>query len=65
MYEKARNYTHARPRLKKILGVTCVIVGFIALITPFTPGAAIFLFMGYEFLGFSFLKKEEPMQEEA
>jgi uncharacterized membrane protein HdeD (DUF308 family) len=63
MYEKAKQYAHTRPRLKKILGVCCVIAGVVALITPFTPGAALLLFMGYEFLGFSFLRKEESPQE--
>ena len=41
-------------KVKKILGVLAIIAGFIALITPFTPGAAWFLFIGFQFLGFHF-----------
>ena len=33
MYEKAKNYTLNQPQLRKTLGVTLVLLGFIALIT--------------------------------
>ncbi len=39
---------------KKILGVVLIIVGFLALITPLTPGAWL-MFIGFEFLGFRLL----------
>jgi uncharacterized protein YqgC (DUF456 family) len=37
-------------RLKKVGGVILIIIGFIALITPLTPGAFLF-FVGLELLG--------------
>lgn len=36
---------------KKILGLSAIIIGFIALITPFTPGAFWLLFIGLQMLG--------------
>ena len=54
MYEKAKNYTLLRPRLKKTLGVFLVIFGFIGVILPVMPGA-ILVFIGLEFLGLRFL----------
>ncbi len=54
MYERAKNYTLMRPRLKKALGVFLVLIGFIALIAPIIPGAPI-VFIGLELLGFRFL----------
>ena len=41
--------------VKKILGVFCLIVGLIALVTPLTPGAFLIIFVGLELLGISFL----------
>ena len=35
---------------KKIIGVGLIIIGFLALITPFTPGAWL-IFIGLELLG--------------
>jgi hypothetical protein len=55
MYEKAKNFTLTRPRLKKTLGGLLVFVGFIALITPLTPGAALLLFVGFELMGLRFM----------
>jgi uncharacterized protein YqgC (DUF456 family) len=40
--------------IKKALGIIFVILGLIALITPFTPGAWL-IFVGLEFLGIRFL----------
>lgn len=54
MYEKAKTYTLARPRLKKTVGWVFVFVGFVALVTPMTPGAFL-LFVGLELLGLRFL----------
>ncbi len=55
MYEKAKNFTLTRPRLKKVVGGFLVIVGLIALVTPLTPGAALMLFLGFELLGLRFM----------
>lgn len=40
---------------KKILGTIAMVVGFIALITPFTPGAFWLLFLGLELMGVDIL----------
>lgn len=46
---------------KKIIGFLAVIVGIVALVTPFTPGASFFIFIGLNILGvhFAFLDKIE------
>lgn len=44
--------------LKRGLGILCIIVGFGALVTPFTPGAWLIL-VGLELLGLSFLIPEK------
>ena len=51
MYDKAKQFTLTRPRLKKVVGYTFLIVGFIALVTPLTPGAALLLAVGCELVG--------------
>ena len=40
--------------LKIILGVFCIIIGFVALVTPLTPGAWL-LIVGLELLGLTSL----------
>jgi len=50
MYEKAKNYTLLRPRLKKTLGIFFIILGVLAVIAPIIPGAPI-VFIGLELLG--------------
>ncbi len=54
MIEKFNNFTITRPRLRKALGFILVIYGFLALITPFTPGGLL-LFVGLEILGIRFI----------
>ncbi|OGZ63012.1 MAG: hypothetical protein A2639_02940 [Candidatus Staskawiczbacteria bacterium RIFCSPHIGHO2_01_FULL_34_27] len=44
-----------KPGYKKILGILAIILGFIALITPFTPGAFWLLFIGLELIGVNIL----------
>ncbi len=70
MYDKAKNYTLTRPRLKKVVGGFLVFIGFVALVTPLTPGAAFLLFVGFELLGLRFMfvdrllgRKTEPVLE--
>lgn len=36
---------------KRLIGLFTLLVGLIALITPFTPGAAWFIFIGLQMLG--------------
>lgn len=61
MYERFNTYTHARPRMRKIGGWLCVIVGFVALVTPLTPGGILF-FLGLELLGLRFIGTEKVKQ---
>jgi len=44
---------------KKVIGIAAIILGFIALITPFTPGATWLIFIGLQMIGlhFAFLDK--------
>jgi uncharacterized protein YqgC (DUF456 family) len=44
---------------KKILGIALIIIGFVALLTPFTPGSWL-IFVGLELLGFRILFKRRP-----
>jgi len=54
---------------RKILGVLLIIIGILALLTPFTPGSWL-VFIGFGLLGFKlvfrdgkpFLKKNTPKQ---
>jgi len=62
MYQRVKNYTLTRPLLKKTVGGVFVFIGFIVLITPLTPGAAIFTLIGFELLGFRFLFLERFQQ---
>ncbi len=52
--KRLKGYIHARPKTKKAVGVVLVAVGFVALVTPFTPGAWLAL-IGLEFLGIRLL----------
>ena len=40
--------------LRKFLGIVLIILGFVALVTPFSPGSWLML-IGLEILGFGFL----------
>lgn len=55
MAGKLRQFTVERPLLRKLIGVLLLIIGFIFLITPMTPGALLIIFLGCEFLGLRFL----------
>ena len=43
-----------KPAFKKIIGILLIIIGLLALVTPFTPGSWL-IFVGLEFLGFRML----------
>jgi len=45
---------HNRPRIKKVVGVTLILIGLAALITPLTPGSWL-IFVGLELFGFRML----------
>ncbi len=44
--------------LKRIIGVALMLLGVIFLLTPLTPGSLIFLFVGAELAGLTFLIPE-------
>ncbi len=44
----------ASPKIRKISGVFLVIIGFVGLVTPFTPWGVLF-FVGLEILGLRLL----------
>ena len=64
MYEKAKNYTSIRPRLKKAVGILFILLGFVGLILPVVPGA-ILIFIGLEFLGLRFLFVDRLLKRKA
>jgi len=43
-----------KKNFKKVLGVLLIIIGILALVTPFTPGSWL-IFIGLELLGIRFL----------
>ena len=50
MFNKIKEFTLRHPRLKKVVGWVLVVLGFVALVTPLTPGGFLF-FVGLEFVG--------------
>ncbi len=50
----AKEYIHSKPKIKKTIGIVLILLGFSALITPFTPGSWL-LFIGLELLGIRIL----------
>ena len=45
-----KEYIHNRPRIKKVVGVILILVGFAVLFTPLTPGSWLVI-IGLELLG--------------
>jgi hypothetical protein len=58
MYERFNTYSAERPKLRKVVGWFLVVFGFIALVTPLTPGGLLF-FVGLELLGLRFIFTEK------
>jgi len=48
--QKYKNFSEKYPKTKKIVGVILILVGLLALVTPFTPGSWL-VFVGLEFIG--------------
>lgn len=44
-----------RKTLRKVFGGIFLLLGLLFLITPFTPGSAVFIFLGLELLGLHFI----------
>ncbi len=57
-FQKLHSYTEDKPIRRKALGVFLVVVGFIALVTPLTPGAWLGI-IGLELLGVRLLFLEK------
>lgn len=45
-----KEYIHNRPKTKKAVGVILILIGFVAFITPLTPGSWLAI-IGLELLG--------------
>jgi Putative transmembrane protein (PGPGW) len=54
MFSKIKQFTALHPRFKRAVGWVFIVVGFVALVTPLTPGGFLFL-VGLEFLGLRFV----------
>ncbi len=54
MYERAKQYTLLRPRLKQTVGVIMILAGVFGLIMPIIPGA-LFIVIGLEIFGLRLL----------
>lgn len=52
--DKIKNFIEPHKKTKKIVGIFLIIVGVLALVTPFTPGSWL-AFVGFELLGVRFL----------
>jgi len=63
MYERAKNYTLMRPRLKKTVGWVLVLVGILALVLPVIPGVLL-LVVACELLGFRLLFLNRMLRRE-
>lgn len=58
MVDRFKQYSLTRPRLRKYIGWSLVIFGFIMLVTPLTPGGSLF-FIGLEILGLRIIGAEK------
>lgn len=54
LLEKTKEYTHTKPKTKKLFGIIAIIVGFIGVLLPIVPGLWL-MFLGLEFLGIEIL----------
>lgn len=61
MFERFQAYSVEKPRLRKFIGWALVVYGFIALITPLSPGGLLF-FVGLELLGLRFIGTDKLKQ---
>ncbi|EKE11357.1 MAG: hypothetical protein ACD_15C00101G0005 [uncultured bacterium] len=52
--EKYKEYAEKNPSGKKVIGMVLISIGFLALVTPLTPGSWLML-IGLEFLGIRFV----------
>ncbi|MBU2219142.1 hypothetical protein KJ750_00140 [Patescibacteria group bacterium] len=57
----AKEYIRNKPKIKKMIGVILILVGFTAFLTPLTPGSWL-IFIGAELLGIRFLFRDKFLQ---
>lgn len=53
-----KEYIHSRPKIKKVIGGILILVGLVALFTPFTPGSWL-VFIGLELFGLRILLSDK------
>lgn len=61
LFKIVKEYIHNNPKIKKAIGIILVLVGFAALLTPFTPGAWL-MFIGLELLGLRVLFSDKLLK---
>ncbi len=54
MYERAKQFTLERPKLKRTVGVILILIGLLGLVMPVIPGI-VFVVIGLEFFGMRLL----------
>ena len=54
MKERFIKFWANHPKIKKVIGVVLIVIGFISIITPFTP-VGFLLIIGMELVGIRFL----------
>lgn len=57
MRQKLTNWSTRHPRSAKVLGIFFIVIGFVALVTPLTPGGVLF-FVGLEIMGWRLISRE-------
>ena len=75
MYERAKQFTLERPKLRRTVGIILILIGLLGLVMPFIPGI-VFVVIGLEFFGMRLLfidrtidkmmkKKQIPAEEQS
>jgi uncharacterized protein YqgC (DUF456 family) len=64
MYQRAKQFTLTRPKVKKTVGGIFVLVGAVALVAPIVPGFPL-VFIGLELLGLRMLFLDRFRKQEA
>jgi uncharacterized protein YqgC (DUF456 family) len=54
LLKNIREYTHSKPKTKKLVGVAAIVIGFFGVLLPVVPGLWL-MFFGLELLGFEIL----------
>jgi uncharacterized protein YqgC (DUF456 family) len=54
LLKNIREYTHSKPKTKKLIGVAVIVIGFVGVLLPIVPGLWL-IFFGLELLGLEIL----------